>query len=203
MRSLALALALALAPPAVAADHEVSLEIGNHAARDPGFDFFSRRDVLPWFGARVGYAVHDRIAVVGSYHRARRGRDLFSPTSSGDARTALLVNEIALGAKADVDVLPWFVPYVTATGLVAVHNARFDDDPDDNEPIGQLAEVTTAGGARATLGTELRIPKEEAPFTVAVYAEGGWTLLSTVAFCPYGDMQLGGFTLRTGLGVRF
>jgi len=205
MRTLIVLAALCAALPAQAADHELSLEMGSLAVRDPAWNTFSSADAMTTLGLRAGYRVHDRVAVIGSYHHTRTGSDVFDDDGEGLlARAAFFGNEFTLGAKADVSIKDFMLPYVTVSGLVFHSDARFDDAPNDDDNPGQIKETALSGGFRGMGGLEFRIPRWEPPgFTVGAYLEFGYTYLSPLSFGDLGDMELGGFTARGGLGVRY
>ena len=205
MRTLIVLAALCAALPARAADHELSFEVGSLAARDPAWDTFSGTNAMVTLGLRGGYRVHDRVAVIASYHHTRTGSDLYGD-ASGDlfSRAAFFGNEFSLGAKADLSVKDFMLPYVTLSGVLLYSDVRFDDDPDDNDNAGQVKETALAGGARGMGGLEFRIPRWNPPgITAGAYFELGYTYLSPLSFGDLGDMDLGGFTVRGGIGLRY
>jgi hypothetical protein len=205
MRTLIALTALCIALPSQAADHELSFEMASFAAKDPAWDTFSPDNTMTTLGLRAGYRVHDRVAVIGSYHHTRTGSDLYDGINDVTlGRAAFFGNEFALGGKADLSVKDFMLPYVTLSGLLLYSDVRFDDDPDDDDNPGQVKETTFSGGLRGMGGLEFRIPRWEPPgFTVGAYLELGYTYLSPISVGGLGDMDLGGFTVRGGLGVRY
>lgn len=199
-----LPLALLLASPAaLAADHELSVDVGTLLARDAGWDAFSDSDVLPQFGVRAGVRVHDRVAAIATWQYSRHGAD-YHANNQRVARAAFFGNEIGLGAKADLSFADFFLPYASASAVGLVGHARFDDRPNDDDNIGQIAETALSFGGRGMLGMELRLPREHQPgFTVGGYLEGGYTWLTDTQFEQFGDVTFRGFTFRTGIGVRY
>jgi len=219
-RTLALAATLFVASTASAADHEVSVEWGTLFNGDPAFDAFSAGDWMPSRGVRAGVAVHDRVAVVAGFHRARRGASMYTPDGEWVADSAHFANEWTLGAKADLEITEFLLPYVAPQFLLYQGQMRFDDDRTDRDNAGQVRLNALAPGALFVGGVEVRIPKDEAPFTLALHIEAGYGLVARhtydhgVQIGPDGPepwendgtvatMRPGGFVFRTGLGVRF
>lgn len=205
MRNLVLMLAACtLALPALAADHEVSVELGTLANRDPDFDLYSQSNVMPSRGLRAAFAFHERVAVVAGWHRVRRGAELYDENSeSYVGRAAFFADELTLGIKADVELVPAILPYVSVQGMLVRGLSRFDDDPEDEESPGQVQFSALAPGLLPMGGVELRIPKGDAPFTLAWHIEAGYGLVGNMDFDALGDVRPGGFALRSGVGVRF
>lgn len=206
--AISLAAALSLSAPALAADHEISFEVGNLHNSDLSWDLFSANNGMPSYGLRAGFAFHDRLAVVGGWHHLRRGRDLYfyDDATQGDAfvaRTAFIGNEFTLGLKADIAPTTWLQPYATVQGMVLQASWKYDDDPSDKDSPGQMSDVDASLGLLALGGVELHIPQGEAPFTIATYFEAGWGAVGEMVVCPVGNMTPGGFTFRAGWGLRF
>lgn len=195
-------LLLLLAAPALAADYEVNLEAGTVHNGDVSWDVFSKHDAMPSLGVRIGAPIHDRVALVASWHHIRRGRDLYVDQDLA-ARAAFLGEQIQLGAKADLDVAGFFHPYVTAQGLVLAASWRFDDDPTDKTSPVQMRSGDVSYGALGTLGVEFQMPDGKAPVRAAVYVEAGYTWIAEMVVCPVGNMSARGFSATTGVGVRF
>lgn len=199
-----------IAITASAADHEVSIELGSLHNGDEHYDVYQRGDQMPSWGLSAGVKFHDRLAVVGSWHRVRRGSDILlvdyeeSFEEANIGRSAFIGDEFTLGVKGDFQVTRWFLPYASVEAMLLRATVRFDDDPDDNESPGQLSNGAAAPGGLFALGIELRIPKGDAPFTIAFTYEVGYGLVAQLNFSELGDIQPGGgLAMRSGLGVRF
>jgi hypothetical protein len=202
-----------------AADHEISLELGNLHNGDTAFDLFSRNDVMPSRGVRAGVAVHDRVAVMAGWHRVRRGAAVYS-ADEYLFNAAYFANEWTVGVKADVELAPWLLPYVKADAMLYQATMRFDDQPNDRDNAGQVQASALAPGGLFLGGAEIRIPKESAPFTLAWHIEAGYGIVASHAYtgvnavgtddrggfaddASVGEMAPHGFALRSGLGIRF
>ncbi len=206
MRTLVTALAaLLFLSPALAADHEASIELGTLANRDTDFDVYSRNNIMPSWGLHGAYAFHERLSVVASWHRVRRGSDLYEMVGSSQpfGRAAFFADELTLGLHADLQLHSTLFPYVNLQGLVVRGVSRFDDDPSDEDSPGQISEAALAPGFMPTGGLEVRIPQGDAPFTIAWHLEAGYGWVGNLVFPKLGDMRPGGFALRSGVGVRF
>lgn len=207
--------ALLLAFSANAANHEVNLELGWIGARDPAWDTFSNANSHGTFGARVGYRVHPRIAVIAGWHHGSDGLSVEGDyededgdgtadngIQAGGYRTAFYGDQVTLGAKADLAVRPWFHPYVAVQGAVMRALVRMDDDAEDDENLTQVQAVGLTGGGVATAGMDFPIPLTP-KLSLALYAEFGYALLAPAQFDQLGSIQFGGFSGRTGMGLRF
>lgn len=208
MRALTTLVALLLATPALAADHEVAVELGTLANSDTDYDVYTSMNAMPSWGLRGAFAFHDRLAVTAGWHRVRRGSDLYAPNSGGFndtaiGRAAFTANELTLGLRADVQLSRVILPYVNVQGLALQGTSRFDDDPADEDSPGQVKTTALAFGFMPMGGVELRIPKDDAPFTVGWHIEAGYGWVSALDFEELGDMKPGGFALRSGMGVKF
>ena len=201
---LALLALLALPGAAFAADREVSLELGTLAAPDANWELFSETPRLPTQGVRIGWPVHDRVAIVAAWHRGARGTTLGGEsTGQSDFIAAFSAHSVALGAKADYPLAPWFAPFATAQAIGLVGTVRLDDDPDDDENLNQLSHTAFAPGALATAGIELRIPLADGDFAAATALDMGYAWLAPLSYDTLGDLAFHGFILRWGVGARF
>ena len=206
-----------LASSAHAADHEVSVEWGVVASSDDTLDLFGA-NYLPTRGLRAGLAVHRNLAIVGGWHRGRRGVR-FTTEDGQSGQMAYFADAFTLGAKADFELFSFLLPYVTTQAILWRGTMKFDDEPDDRTSPGQVRVSALAPGGLFAGGLELRIPKADAPFTLAWHVEAGYALVARHAYrggstvtddgrTSLGDDVIatakpGGFALRTGLGVRF
>ncbi len=208
MRALTTLAALMLTTPALAADHEIAVELGTLANQDADYNVYTSKNAMPSWGLRGAFAFHDRLAVSAGWHRVRRGADLYAPNSDGFSDTAIgraafTANELTLGLRADVEIAQVILPYVHVHGLLLQGTSRFDDDPEDEDSPGQVKTTAMAAGLMPMGGVELRIPLGDAPFTVGWHMEAGYGWVSRLDFDELGDMSPGGFALRSGVGVKF
>ena len=176
--------------------------------------------MVSW-GVRAGFAVHNRLAIISSYHRSRRGNDV--RTGDEEAfllRAAYFSDQLSVGAKADLEVTEWLYPYATVQGIVYHATIKLDDDPEDRNNPGQLKASGWSGGGMGTVGVEFRIPTvKRVPFQLAAHLEGGYALIARHGYNSIktpslsespewgdseslGTMQPGGFIFRLGLGLR-
>jgi hypothetical protein len=194
---------LAVIAQAFAASNEVSVELGTLYTDDPSWALFSDTEGLPSKGLRFGYAVHDRVAVVGGWHHVRRGAELTLASGSMSTSSAFLGDEFTLGARGDVAIGDAILPYVALSAMMVRGDVRLDDDFEDDDNPGQVRETDWAPGGLAVGGIELRIPQDEAPFTLAMHLEAGYGATAPLRFGEVGQIQPAGFVMRGGVGVRF
>jgi len=197
-------LALLLPVAAHGADDEVSLELGSIGTPDADWALFSDTERLPTQGLRLGWAVHDRVALVAGWHRGAQGMTVGGETTGqSDFVATFGAHLFSLGAKADVALTPWFAPYATAQAIGLIGTVRLDDDPEDDENPNQIAESAFAPGAMGTAGVEFRIPFHDGAFAAATSLEMGYAWLAPLAYDTLGDLQFRGFAVRWGVGARF
>jgi len=210
---------LAIPTTAIAADHEISLELGTtgHGPDDNWFLFNDNRDDLSSYGVRLGFAVHDRVAVIGGYHHGANGTriEMDGYDGSGDeyydggysegpAMAAAYYNDtFALGAKADLPVATWFRPYATVQGLGILSKVRLDDDTSTDDNPNQLQYSAFSPGAAATAGLDFRIPIKQGAWALASYLELGYHIGTKANFDELGTLSNRGMIFRWGLGTRF
>lgn len=202
-----LAALLALALPAAAATHEVSFEVGWIGAYDPAWDVFSGGNSLPSYGLRLGFAVHDNVALIAGWQHAVNGGSvgLDGYEDYGYERefqAAMYTDQINVGAKADVKVWSWFHPYVTAQAVGMRGLARLDDDARDDENLTQVQVAGLTGGFTGAAGLDFLIPIK-GRVAIAPYIELGYGWMAPLALRDLGSVQFGGFAGRSGVGVRF
>ena len=202
-------LGLALcATPALAADHEVSLEMGSLHANDTSWDMFSDTPSFNTYGLRVGYAFHDRIAAIAGYHHGANGMTVEAMDSgweSGDPPTfasAFYGDEYSLGIKADLPLSINLRPFATVQALGVRGLIRLDDDAEHDDNLNQIQQGAFAPGGMATGGIDLRIPIAQAKYCVASSLEFGYGKVLDLDFGDLGKLPMGGFVFRWGVGVR-
>jgi len=204
-----LALLVVSASAAQAADNEVSLEFGSLNNGDSAMEYFSHAESLPSVGLRLGYALSDNLAVTLGYHHSARGSEIEFWNYEDDSLSQPLVysaffgNELTVGVKYDMELTTLLHPYATGQALVMLGTAVLDDDLSEDDNTTAFRASSVAPGGMATLGLELRIPKKFLSVTAAAHLEMGYAYVANLDFDELGDMQPGGFVLRSGLGVRF
>lgn len=215
MRTLVTLLAgLALATPAQAARHEISLELGVLENSDDAHRLYSDSELMTHVGLRAGAAVYtwnDKlgITILGSWGRSKSGQDVsfFDEETFGgnEVRAALISDVFTVGPKVDWDLWGFFFPYVTAQGVLVRASSKLDDNSQTVNNPGQVATQALAGGAQFTGGVELMLPDKRWgwPVTAGWYLEGGYAVVSSLNFDGLGDMKPGGLVIRTGVGLRF
>ncbi len=210
-----LSLLCALALPAAAATHEISVEAGWLGTRDPAFDLFANGRSLGSIGLRGGFAVHPNVAIIAGWQHSTHGASVDVPGAAsyddeeedyydygGGFQTALYTDQISVGSKADVKVFKWLHPYVTAQVVGMRGLARLDDDNNDDENLTQVQRAGLTGGFLGAGGLDFII-KVRGTFAIAPYVELGYGWMAPMAFEDLGTLQFSGFAGRTGVGVRF
>ncbi|MBN2799246.1 MAG: hypothetical protein JXX28_08890 [Deltaproteobacteria bacterium] len=206
MRTLTLAaLALLTSGSALAADHELSLELGTLSANDHDWNWYTDSNAnLPSWGLRGAYAFHQNLSAVVGYHHVRRGASLWQEEEGSAGNTWFLGNEITVGVHADTGSMSRvFAPYVNLQALVFTGSLHFDGDIEDDENPDEISESAMSLGALPVAGLEVRLPMNHSSYTAAVFAEGGWAVMGPMQYETLGDQAIGGFVFRTGAGVRF
>ncbi len=220
IHSIAALAALALPSTALAADHEISLELGTtgHGPDDNWFLVNDYDDYLGVYGVRLGYAVHERVSVIGGWQRGAHGTrvemdgyegygdeyDYDGGNSAGQAlAVAYYADTFSLGAKADWGLTTWFHPYATLQALGIRSVVRVDDAPRDDENLNQLQRSAFSPGGAAAGGVEFRIPMNHNEWALATHAELGYHLATRAGFDELGSLGNRGLVFRWGLGARF
>ena len=222
-----------LSLPSQAADHEISFELGTFANNDETYNLFGGNDGMKSWGFRGGYAIHDRVSIIASYHHHRTGSHITTDEDWEYAfHSAYYANLFGIGAKADVQPLKWLQFYSALQGLAYLGTARFDADGNSRTNIGQFNATSLAVGGQVTVGTEIKIrlktnkslfkkseAKDQGTLQFAWHIEGGYGIVSKHEY-QFKDvnaevngfpeesennasMNPGGFVLRSGLGMRF
>ena len=203
-----------------AADHELSVEFGTFGNNDETYRLFSQSDAMTSWGVRGGYAVHDRVSLIASYHHHQRGAMASISDHWDDTfQTAYFAELIGVGAKADIQPLKWLQFYSAVQGLVYIGTARFDAEPNSRTNIGQFTATSAAIGGQWTAGTELKFGLKKSTIGLAWHIEGGYGIASKHQYrfqdvnadvdgfdaeaATTNTMQPNGFVLRSGLGIRF
>lgn len=215
MTAVAVLAAVALAPAAEAAEREVALELGSFGAPDEDFDLFSHGDALPTRGLRVGWPVHERVAVIAGWHHGARGLRVYPLGDEYDYEydddysadnnafvAAFYGDQFTLGAKADWALVRWLLPYATVQAVGYRGLVRLDDDLQHDDNPNQVQRSAFAPGAMATAGLDVRVPFGET-FAAATYLELGYGYVLPLDFADLGEIDMRGFVLRWGVGARF
>ena len=203
-----LALLVVSASAAQAADNEVSLEFGSLYNGDSAMQYFSDSSSIPSVGLRLGYALSDNLAVTLGYHHSARGSEFESydyetGISQPLVHSAFFGNELTVGVKYDMELTSFLRPYASGQALVMLGTAVLDDDLSEYDNTTAFRASSVAPGGMATLGLEVQLPKKLLSVTAAAHLEMGYAYVGNLDFNELGDMQPGGFVLRSGLGVRF
>ena len=218
-----------------AASNEIGLELGSFGAHDPSWAMFSNNEQLGTFGARAGVRLTDRIGIVASWHNRKKGGSLdlggdyyydSSYDSSYDSgytdssgyasiNTAFVANQLMVGPKADIELLPSLLPYVTVQAVGMFGTMRLDDDLDHDDNANQLTFHGFAPGAYGALGLDFVPTKRHNKVRFATYAEAGYGWQAPMALkdkagkdgkggsASIGNVQFSGFAMRFGVGLHF
>jgi hypothetical protein len=210
---------LAIPSTAIAADHEISLELGTtgHAPDDNWFLFNDYSDTLSSYGVRAGYAVHPRVAIIGGWHHGAHGSRIEMDGYEGDndeyyydeyeggqaMAAAYYADTFSLGAKADLPIATWFRPYATLQGLGIMSKVRLDDDTTTDDNPNQLQRSAMSFGGAATGGLDFRVPFNQGAWALSSHVELGYHLGTAANFEELGSLSNRGLLFRWGLGARF
>ncbi len=222
-----LTLMAALSSPGRAADNEISVELGSFGTSDDRFDLVHDRGQLGTWGVRGGIGLSEHLGVVAGWHHTATGNQVevestFDETVSYDGeylyqnfQAAYRGNHFLVGPKVDTAVWGWFHPYATVQGALFVGQVLFDDDPEVDDNPGQLKATAVSPGGVAAVGWDI-IPVHfgGGQSGVGWHLEGGYGLVAAAAYkakpaSGNGDpaeiarFGLGGFYLRTGVGLYF
>lgn len=214
--------ALTLFSAAMAASNQVSLEAGWLGAPDPNWQTFSPGYSYGTGGVRVGLKVHERVTAVVGWQHGKTGMGLnfegdtdyvtddegyydeYDYGSASELGAAFSADQITLGAKADWDLLRWLNPYVVVSGVGMRGVVRFDEDPDDDDNIGQRAVAGMSGGVLATAGLDFPIHLgKESRYAIVPSLEMGYGWIAPMRFEDVGRLQFHGFAGRAGVGLHF
>ncbi len=195
-------------PPKV----QLSIEAGSLRSGDPAWDLFADRNRMPSWGGRLGYRLRPRLELVAGWHHVRRGSRITVPGATGggddfedDSASFVAAfdgDQITLGPRVDVSIEDALLPYLQVQGMVFRGLARLDDAPNSRTNLGQVRESGLTGGVLAMAGAELRIPPG-APVVLSYHLELGYGWVAPLALGDFGEIQPGGFAVRTGFGVHF
>ena len=195
-----IALAALFSAPASAADlgFQLSAELGSLRNTDPSYDLFSKSNVMPSRGLRVGVTLVDTLTIETGWHRVRRG--LYEPDL--DIQTAFFADEFILGPKISHGFAEVFYPYVAGHGVLMRGVMKFDDDSSNDRNPGQIKQTGVGLGLLTMGGVEFRSPTDAGKLAVSAHLEAGYGWFQTTDFGNLGSMKPGGFALKGGLGLR-
>ena len=206
---------------------EASFEMGNINNNHETFELVSPAATLRSGGFRAGVRLTDRLTIQAGYHQSKISstvrfyntddpyeisyedyygtEDIGTGGSNATFDSELSTHIVSVGPKLDMNIKGIIYPYVSAQALVTMQRMVLDDNMYDANSATEVQARASMVGAAAMLGAEVRTPSGLLPFgsQVALYLEAGHTVTSVATFEPIGDMQNSGYTVRSGLGVRF
>ena len=189
----------------------VAFELGSLASRDPSFDLFSDGNALPSRGVKLGYRIAERVELVAGWHRASRGAEVDIPDvgseldfdgGASEFYSVFTTDQFTLGPRVDIEIANIVWPYVAAQGLVVRGMARLDEDLSVNNNVNQLRATGAGFGVMGFGGVEIRFPYETI-VKLSLHAEVGYGYVSPMRLGEFGSMSIGGFAVRSGVGLRF
>jgi len=200
----------ALAGSADGIDHELSVELGSmYTSDDTWRDLFDSEAVSAQ-GFRAGYSINPNVAVVASWHRGAHDSRL-SFSSEQSVNMDFTIHQLAVGPKVDYQVFHWLRPYATVQGVGALGRIQLDEDAqDDDNDLLRFSD--TSFGGFAALGAEFVPGSESRRLHLATHIELGYGKVFAMTFededagntpIEIGDLDMQGFTINAGVGVRF
>lgn len=213
MIATALMSGVALAGSADGIDHELSLELGSMASPDRTVDVLTGSAALSSLGMRLGYGISPNLGVVASWHRSQHRSDVWLDTDASyfDIDLNFTTNQLAIGPKLDIQLTHWLRPYVTAQGMGVLGKLRIDDDPGDDEDAA-LTFTDMSWGGFAAAGVDVVPGGERLRVHPALHLEMGYGKVFSMVLedteagndaIEIGDLDLQGFTVNAGIGIRF
>ena len=215
------------------ARHELSIEVGTQAERDPDAGFLSSNPESS-LGIRGGYGLNPWLTVLASVHvGGTRNQvdpsgyyeygyeeeyydydDYYYGESGVGFDSLFLHTQVSTGPKASYVLKPWLLTYATlqASGMHGL--LRLDDDLDEKESLSEFSSQAVAVGGAAAAGFELRSKSVRGKYNLASHMELGYGATTRLNFrfrpgadgadpVPIGDLAFGGTYFRLGVGVRF
>jgi len=205
---------------AFALDHELTAEFGYVTNQDPAFDLFSDRNVLGAQGIRGVAALSEHVGVVASWQHSGRGATVNpgydyelsyyddSDSAPGGYNTAyqsaFRSDQFALGPIADWELFDGtLAPYAHADMVLQRGTAYMASGAEHYPNRVEVENTSMNAGISAMAGVSVNVPVV-AGFELTGHLEVGTTrYFGPLRFEDFGEMQPGGFTLRTGVGVRY
>lgn len=189
----------------------VMAEIGSIRNADQNYALFADTNGMFGGGARLAYRPASHLELRLGYQLARHGATVYSAnsgysdfTSAIDSifESAFFGHTMTVGARVDASIEGMLLPYAALDAVGLLADVRFDDDPSARDNPGQVTAMGFAPGAGLVGGLELRVPPQS-DVQVGLHLELGYTYLAPMDLADFGTMQAGGFTVRSGLGLRF
>lgn len=190
------------------------LELGSLRNSDPTYDLFADTNAIFSWGGRLVVRPAKGLELRLGYQHARHGATVYSGSTtdgyydynyysdSGSFQSAFYGHEATVGLRVDGIIQDTLLPYVALDGTLLAVVARFDDDPLLRDNAGQVSATGFAPGAGLVGGFEVRAPPGN-PIQMSLHLELGYTMLARMDLADFGSMEAGGFTIRSGGGVRF
>ena len=195
-------------------DHELSVELGSMYTSDDTWNALSTSETVSAWGIRAGYSISPNVAVVASWHRGAHSSNLGIDSDSDSYHSLdidFTTNQIAVGPKVDYPIFHWLRPYATVQGMGVLGRVQIDGgaEDDDND---LLRFSDTSFGGFAALGAEFVPGAESRRLHLATHLEVGYGKVFAMTFededagnaaIEIGDLDMQGFTINAGVGVRF
>ena len=204
--------------PAFALDHEVTLETGYLKNEGPAFNLFSESNRMNAVGIRAVGALGEHLGIVGSwqhtgqkaeinvgqYTEADEDSDFDYGPQTQTYQSELQADQFSLGPIADWEIFNGaLAPYVHADMIVQRATAHLRSGIENYPNRVELERTALQAGVAAMVGITVNVPII-AGSEVTGHVEVGTTqYLGSLKFQDFGEMQPGGFTLRTGIGLRY
>ncbi|MDG1481132.1 MAG: outer membrane beta-barrel protein [Myxococcota bacterium] len=200
----------ALAGSADGIDHELSVELGSMYTSDDTWRALSDSESVTALGIRAGYSISPSVAVVASWHRGVHDSRL-SISSNDTVNMDFTIHQLAVGPKVDYPIFHWLRPYATVQGVGVLGRLQLDEDSqDDDNDLLRFSD--TSFGGFAALGAEFVPGSESRRLHLATHLEMGYGKVFAMTFededagntaIEIGDLDMQGFTINAGVGVRF
>jgi hypothetical protein len=207
-------LLLALHTADAAPAHSVALDIGRMGSNHRGANMLGY-DALATYGFRMVYDLErwPALDLTGGLRFSERRTNVMIYDDVlyqevGEFESRWFHNTAALGFRLQGQT-GWegFQPYVRGMGSLETAVLRLDEDLDDKENVNRLREVALAPGVELVAGVDI----VTAPFGMDVgpdvspvlFLEMGWNRTGLFDLEEVGEMQFGGYVIRSGIGIAF
>ena len=184
---------------------QVDLSVGGTAfERDP-YGTLTESGITSW-GLRASYRVKPWLVPFVGLSMTEDTQAHAITSAWGDATTefvtGLYQTQVFVGVKPTWSMNRHFGAYglLQAQGLFGT--LRIDDDPDDDENLGQVEAEGFAPGATLGAGVEAFVPTAGAVL-VAFYLEFGYSAYEPLSLSDIATIDASGVAVRAGAGVRF
>lgn len=182
---------------------EVSVELGSTHAPDDGYDLFSSRNAMGSWGARVGFGLTDRIALLVDWQHSGKGGAVTTGAEDAEFQAALTVDQISVGPRVGVHIGDWVMPYATVQATGMRGRVRLDGDPDSTDDLDEWKDSALTGGGLAMGGVQVVLGEPERALRLSGHLEAGYGYAAPLDFEDYGSLSFHGFALRGGAGIVF